>query len=103
MDGGVNITDVNALVPQYNSTGNWTAGDFSYDRLVNITDVNASVPNYNQSLPAAAPSGAGQVSAAAVNASSTSSDSSVSGSERQSVLQGTTDTRKLRRARKLRI
>jgi len=50
LDGAVNITDVNALVPHYNSSGAWTGGDFNYDGLVNITDVNALVPNYNTSL-----------------------------------------------------
>jgi len=50
LDGAVNITDVNALVPHYNSTGSWTGGDFNYDGQVNITDVNALVPNYNTSL-----------------------------------------------------
>jgi len=50
LDGAVNITDVNALVPPYNSTGSWTGGDFNYDGQVYITDVNALVPNYNTSL-----------------------------------------------------
>jgi hypothetical protein len=50
LDTAVNITDVNALVPYYNSSGSWTGGDFNYDGLVNITDVNALVPNYNTTL-----------------------------------------------------
>jgi len=51
-DGAVNITDVNALVPHYNTTsGNsWTTGDFNGDGAVNITDVNALVPNYNKTV-----------------------------------------------------
>jgi len=64
LDGAVNITDVNALVPHYNSSGAWTAGDFNYDGQVNITDVNALVPNYNTSLGS-------QVQAATANSSTT--------------------------------
>jgi len=50
LDRAVNITDINALVPHYNSAGSWTGGDVNYDGQVNITDVNALVPNYNTSL-----------------------------------------------------
>jgi len=64
LDGAVNITDVNALVPHYNSSGAWTAGDFNYDGQVNITDVNALVPNYNTSLGSQVQVGAVQASAA---------------------------------------
>jgi len=88
LDGAVNITDVNALVPHYNSTGSWTGGDFNYDGLVNITDVNALVPNYNTSLgsqvmgtvatlaPAVA---GGDVTAEAVNAAGLAASSNVAG------------------------
>jgi len=70
LDGAVNITDVNALVPHYNSTGSWTGGDFNYDGLVNITDVNALVPNYNTLLGS-------QVQGASVSASGAGEESNV--------------------------
>jgi len=93
LDKSVNITDVNALVPHYNSTGSWTGGDFNYDGLVNITDVNALVPNYNTSLGSqvqagsatasasvAPPSSNGGVTAEAVNAGATGGGAADAGS-----------------------
>jgi len=72
LDGAVNITDVNALVPHYNSTGSWTGGDFNYDGQVNITDVNALVPNYNTSLGSQVQ--AGVVSAAGASSAGNSAE-----------------------------
>ncbi len=78
LNGSVDIFDLNALLPHFNSTGIWTSGDSTYTGTVDIFDLNALLPNFNPTLPAISPalaspaatgSTASQLSAAAVVAS----------------------------------
>jgi len=88
LDRAVNITDVNALVPHYNGTGNWTSGDFNYDGQVNITDVNALVPNYNFSTTGSVIPATGASSPSGNSTASVSIGSSTTYTDPLAVLKG---------------
>jgi hypothetical protein len=52
LNGTVDIFDLNALLPNFNKTGDWTGGDFNYTGNVDIFDLNALLPNFNATLGA---------------------------------------------------
>jgi len=95
LDGAVNITDVNALVPHFNSAGSWTGGDFNYDGSVNITDVNALVPNFNTSLGSQVQSAAANPKVAASVSDSVATAEVVN--DAATTVDATTEAPKLRR------
>jgi hypothetical protein len=50
LNGGVDIFDLNALLPNFNKSGDWTGGDSNYTGNVDIFDLNAMLPNFNTTL-----------------------------------------------------
>lgn len=53
LDGTVNLTDLLALLNNYDETGrDWAEGDFNYDGTVNLTDLLALLNNYDLSAQA---------------------------------------------------
>jgi hypothetical protein len=50
LNGVVDIFDLNALLPNFNKSGDWTGGDGNYSGTVDIFDLNAMLPNFNTSL-----------------------------------------------------
>jgi hypothetical protein len=75
LNGTVDIFDLNALLPHFNGSGDWTSGDSTYTGTVDIFDLNALLPNFNTNLGAqltpstkvgtvAAPTGANGAAAA---------------------------------------
>ena len=52
LNGVVDIFDLNALLPRFNNTGDWTNGDSTYNGVVDIFDLNALLPNFNTVLGA---------------------------------------------------
>jgi hypothetical protein len=53
MDWTVNVSDLTALLNNYNKTGQvWENGDFDYNGIVNVADLTALLNNYNKTAPA---------------------------------------------------
>jgi hypothetical protein len=51
-DGGVNVLDLNMLLPNFNQSGtHWATGDFNGDGATNVLDLNLLLPNFNTALP----------------------------------------------------
>src|SRR5205085_2924745 len=56
-NGPVDIFDLNALLPRFNTTGDqWSTGDFTGDGKTDIFDLNALLPNFNHVSPSDAAS-----------------------------------------------
>ncbi len=50
-NGAVDIFDLNALLPRFNTTGNtWATGDFTGEGNTDIFDLNALLPNFNTTV-----------------------------------------------------
>jgi hypothetical protein len=52
LDGQVSLSDLNNLLNNYGSSGNWSAGDVNYDGQVSLSDLNYLLNNYGSSAPA---------------------------------------------------
>ncbi|HEY8751886.1 MAG TPA: C2 family cysteine protease, partial [Tepidisphaeraceae bacterium] len=78
LNGVVDIFDLNALLPHFNSTGDWTGGDSNYTGTVDIFDLNALLPNFNTNLGAQATPAMASVAPASAAASTVNNSSSTS-------------------------